>query len=158
MKRGDSRQMTIAKKIALITGGKIHKEERETPLSALGKRQRARHRRCAHRRLIGDRGSARVQMRERQKARQRQENRFLAADATSEESRHAFGQLAPTPIRPIRVLGSTQPHAQPPRVAHNYSPKAHNRREPAARILELELGTRHPGGIPSYPMHHRKRA
>ena len=27
--------MTIAKKIALITGGKIHNEERETPLSSL---------------------------------------------------------------------------------------------------------------------------
>jgi len=39
--------MTIAKKIALITGGKIHKEERETPLSALGKRQRAHHRQGA---------------------------------------------------------------------------------------------------------------
>jgi hypothetical protein len=25
------------------------------------------------------------------------------------------------------------------------------------RILELELGTRQPGGIPGYPMHHRKR-
>src|SRR5438270_10127142 len=47
--RGDSRQMTIAKKIALITGGKIHKEERETPLSSLGRRQRARHRRCTQR-------------------------------------------------------------------------------------------------------------
>src|ERR1700722_1278260 len=33
--RGDSRQMRIAKKIALITGGKIHNEERETPLSSL---------------------------------------------------------------------------------------------------------------------------
>ena len=30
--------MTIAKKIALITGGKIHKEERETPLSSLNER------------------------------------------------------------------------------------------------------------------------
>lgn len=34
--------MTIAKKIALITGGNIHKEERETPLPSLGRRQRAR--------------------------------------------------------------------------------------------------------------------
>src|ERR1700761_8019397 len=47
--RGDSRQMTIAKKIALITGGRIHKEERETPLSFLGRRQRARNRRVIHR-------------------------------------------------------------------------------------------------------------
>ena len=30
--------MTIAKKIALITGGKIHNEERETPLSSLNER------------------------------------------------------------------------------------------------------------------------
>ena len=41
--------MTIAKKIALITGGNIHKEERETPLSSLGRRQRARHRQVAYR-------------------------------------------------------------------------------------------------------------
>lgn len=33
--------MTIAKKIALITGGNIHNEERETPLPSLGRRQRA---------------------------------------------------------------------------------------------------------------------
>jgi hypothetical protein len=44
--------MTIAKKIALITGGKIRNEERETPLSFPGRRQRAHVRQRARRRQI----------------------------------------------------------------------------------------------------------
>jgi hypothetical protein len=73
--RGDSRQMTIAKKIALITGGKIHKEERETPLSSLGRRQRARHRQCTHRGRISNGKSA-----SRQLLRNWRETRFSGTD------------------------------------------------------------------------------